>query len=158
MQRKRVVKLPAALLRSADLWSGVLFSGLGAAALVLGWEYQPGTAFQMGPGYFPRLIGGVLIVIGLITVIKALRHHGEEIGEVPWRAIVIVLGALVAFGLVIPRFGLAPASLVAVMIAGLAAPDRKLGQLAFAAVFLTVFACIVFIKALGLTVPIYVWE
>lgn len=152
------MKVSATLLRSADLWSGVLFLALGTAALVLGWEYQPGTAFQMGPGYFPRLIGGALIVIGIITVIKALRHHGEEIGEVPWRAIAIVLGALVAFGLVVTRFGLAPASLVAVMIAGLAAPDRRLGQLAIAAVLLTVFACIVFIKALGLTVPIYVWD
>lgn len=146
------------LIRSADLWSGVLFVALGAAGLVLGWDYQPGTAFQMGPGYFPRLISGVLIAIGAVTLIKALRHHGEDIGEVPWRAIVIVLAALVAFGLVVTRFGLAPAAVVIVMISGLAAPDRRIGQLAIAAALLTVFASIVFVRALGLVVPIFGWD
>lgn len=152
------MKSSLALLRSADLWSGVMFATLGALALLLGWDYQPGTAFQMGPGYFPRLIGFALIAIGFVTVLKALRDRGEAFGEVPWRAIVIVLGALVAFGLIVTRFGLAPASFAAVMIAGLAAPDRKLGQLAIAAALLTIFACVVFIKALGLTVPVYAWE
>jgi hypothetical protein len=146
------------LLRSSDFWSGLLFISLGAAGLVLGSEYQAGSAFQMGPGYFPRLISGGLILIGCITAAKAFRSSGVTIEGAPWRAIFIVLASLVAFGLIAPRWGLAPASFAIVLISGLAAPDRKLGQLFIAALLLTTFSAGVFIYGLGLTIPVFAWE
>ncbi len=146
------------LLRSADFWSGILFISLGLAGLILGSEYQAGSAFQMGPGYFPRLISGGLILVGCITVAKALRSRGVTIDAAPWRAIVVVLASLVAFGVIVPRWGLAPAAFAIVLISGLAAPDRKLGQLIVAAVLLTAFSAGVFVYGLGLTIPVFAWE
>lgn len=146
------------LLCSADFWSGILFIALGAAGLLLGSEYPAGTAFQMGPGYFPRLIGGALLLVGGITIIKALRVRGPSLGETPWLAMLLVLGSLAAFGFVVPRWGLAPAAVAIVMISGLAAADRKLGQLAVAAVALAAFSAVVFIYGLGLTIPVFAWE
>jgi hypothetical protein len=146
------------LWRSADLWSGVLFLAMGAAGLLLGFEYQAGTAFQMGPGYFPRMISGALLLVGGIIVAKALRTHGPSIEQAPWRAMLLILASLAAFGLVVPRFGLAPAAFIVVMISGLAAADRKLGQLVAAAVLLAAFSAAVFIYGLGLTIPVFAWE
>src|SRR5262249_18462514 len=50
---------------SADLCSGLLFAGLGAAILWVGADYALGVPSRIGPGYVPRLLGIVLAVIGL---------------------------------------------------------------------------------------------
>lgn len=146
------------LLRSTDFWSGVLFAALGAAGLLLGYEYQPGTAFQMGPGYFPRLISGGLLLVGAITVVKSLRAHGPSLEQAPWRAMALLLASLAAFGFIVPRWGLVPAAIAIVAISGLAAADRKLGQLALAAIVLAAFSAGVFIYGLGLTIPVFAWD
>ena len=49
-----------------DFWAGLLFIGLGILAITVGSRYNLGTAARMGPGYFPRILGILLIVIGAI--------------------------------------------------------------------------------------------
>ncbi len=56
----------AALRNPKDFWSGLLFIGIGAAAIVLGSTYTIGSAARMGPCYFPRALGILLIVLGSI--------------------------------------------------------------------------------------------
>ena len=46
---------------------------------VLGLEL--GTAFKMGPGYFPLVLSGMLILLGWLIVVTALRRPGEAIGS-----------------------------------------------------------------------------
>ena len=52
-----------------DFWSGVLFTLLGVGALVIGSKYTLGTAARMGPGYFPRILGILLIVLGVVSAL-----------------------------------------------------------------------------------------
>ena len=40
-----------AVLTSKDFWSGLLFMGMGAAALIFGSDLRVGTAARMGPGF-----------------------------------------------------------------------------------------------------------
>ena len=47
-----------------DFWAGVMFFAFGVAAIVIGTAYPVGTAARMGPGYFPRILGILLIVLG----------------------------------------------------------------------------------------------
>jgi hypothetical protein len=56
----------AAVRNPKDFWSGLLFIGIGAAAIVLGSKYTIGSAARMGPGSFPRALGILLIVLGSI--------------------------------------------------------------------------------------------
>ena len=51
--------MPRAVL-TKDFWSGLLFMGMGAAALILGSDLRVGTAARMGPGFVPRAIGSRL--------------------------------------------------------------------------------------------------
>ena len=44
-----------------DFWAGVLFASFGAAALVIAQSYPLGSAARMGPGYFPRMLGFLLL-------------------------------------------------------------------------------------------------
>ena len=40
------------------------------AAIVIARDYSMGTAGRMGPGYFPRGLGSILILLGLILDVK----------------------------------------------------------------------------------------
>jgi len=53
-----------------DVLSGALFICVGALGLWLGSDYAMGTAFRMGPGYFPRVLCGMLVATGLFVGIK----------------------------------------------------------------------------------------
>ena len=55
------------LLKRKDIWAGLMLIGIGAAAMLIARNYPFGTALRMGPGYFPTLIGGLLIVFGLVV-------------------------------------------------------------------------------------------
>lgn len=52
----------------ADLLSGVMFVVIGVVVWWAASQYRIGTAAVMGPGYFPRLLGGLLALLGLAVV------------------------------------------------------------------------------------------
>ena len=45
-----------------------------------------GTAFRMGPGYFPLFLAGVLILLGIVILGTATRVEGEPSGRLPGAA------------------------------------------------------------------------
>ena len=51
-----------------DVWAGLMLIAIGAAAMFFARNYPFGTALRMGPGYFPMLLGGLLILFGLYTL------------------------------------------------------------------------------------------
>ena len=61
-----------------DFLAGLLLVGFGLAALLIARNYRMGTAFRMGPGYFPVDLAILLIVIGIIVAGIALRS-GKEV-------------------------------------------------------------------------------
>ena len=60
-----------------DFWAGVLFVAVGIAAIVLGSRYNLGTAARMGPGYFPRILGMLLILLGGRPRAARAAHAGR---------------------------------------------------------------------------------
>lgn len=53
-----------------DLLTGILFLIVGLVFQIYSKIYVLGTASNMGPGYYPTLISGLLILVGLILSIK----------------------------------------------------------------------------------------
>ena len=47
-----------------DFAAGLMFIAFGLAALIIGSDYPLGAAARMGPGYFPRTLGILLITLG----------------------------------------------------------------------------------------------
>ncbi len=60
-----------------DFLAGLLFIAVGIAAIVLATNYTLGTAARMGPGYFPRILGILMIALGAILALRSLRAHGR---------------------------------------------------------------------------------
>ncbi|MFL6716596.1 MAG: tripartite tricarboxylate transporter TctB family protein, partial [Burkholderiaceae bacterium] len=44
-----------------DFWSGVMFAAFGLFFAGFGTRYTFGSAARMGPGYFPTVLGVILI-------------------------------------------------------------------------------------------------
>jgi hypothetical protein len=104
-----------------DVLAGLIFILIGASFALSARSIEIGTAFRMGPGYFPLLLSGLLMLIGAVIALSALANGtNESLGPVPWRGLVLVLAAPVVFGLTVRRLGLVPA------IVGLCKPPRRL--------------------------------
>src|ERR1700680_1404751 len=55
-----------------DLLCGVLFVALGAATLFYARQYPLGSLTDMGPGYFPTILGAALVIFGATIGIGSL--------------------------------------------------------------------------------------
>ncbi|MET3355462.1 tripartite tricarboxylate transporter TctB family protein [Xanthobacter autotrophicus] len=137
-----------------DVLSGILFIVL---ALLFAWQTQElpmGTAVRMGPGYFPLLLAILLGGLGLVVLVNGLRFPGEMPSGIAWRALGIITLAVVFFGFAVRPLGFLPALAASVFVSALA--SRKfhvVTALAITAV-MVVFAWAVFIKGLGLPLPL----
>lgn len=143
-------------LTAKDFWAGLMFVAFGAAALVIGVDLRPGTAADMGPGYVPRAIGWILVGLGAIISLQGVLRPVEQIERLHARPLLLTVIAIVAFAIVLPRFGLVPALLALIAFAALA--GRELGVLATLAIFIvmTIFCIVVFKIGLGMSLPIVV--
>ena len=58
-----------------DVIAGTLFILIGAFALLVARRYYPvGSAMRMGPGYFPAVVGALLILVaGFASAVPAFR-------------------------------------------------------------------------------------
>lgn len=128
-----------------------LFIGFGACFALQSLGLEIGTAFRMGPGYFPLVLAIVLILLGAIILIQAVRFDSSEpIGHIAWRGMLLILPAPIFFGLTVRGLGFIPSIFLTALIASFASSRMKpLTALALSA-GLTLFAFLVFSYALGL--------
>jgi hypothetical protein len=147
--------VPTFIRHPKDFWTGIIFLFFGLAAVYLGQDYKMGTAGRMGPAYFPTILGTLLAVIGLVGVIRSGMHSGEAIGKFYIRELVLVLSAVLLFGFLVRGAGLVPSVLVLVLLSAYASPKFTWGPSLLLAVGLAVFCVVVFVKLLGLPMPVF---
>ena len=147
---------PAAL-RNTDVIGGFLTLGLAVGVLVESSQYGRGTLLRMGPGYFPMLLGTLLLALGAVLTARGLRRHGEPITLPRLRPIAFVSAAVSLFALTLPTFGLAPAIILLVVVSACASPVRRPITIALLAIGLTAFAYVVFVRLLSLHVEVLRW-
>jgi Tripartite tricarboxylate transporter TctB family len=142
------------VLASKDFWSGVMLIAIGIAAIFIARDYPFGTALRMGPGYFPTVLGAILVLFGLYLVVQGVRSSETVEGNWSLRALVIVPLSLVLFGVLMDRAGFIPALVVLIFGSAAAGTEFKLVEVALLTVVLTVFCIAVFIWGLGLPYPL----
>ena len=138
-----------------DLLAGLIFVTFGLAFAGTALTYNIGTPLRMGPGYFPLVLGGLLVILGAAVMVEGLvRGDQTPIGPVPWRGIVLLTAAVLFFGFSVRRLGLAPALFIAVLLAAFSSERMTvIGALAMAAA-LTAFCILIFVQALGMPVQL----
>ena len=142
------------LSNNKDVWGGLMLIAIGAAAMFIARDYPFGTALRMGPGYFPIVLGGLLIAFGLVILACGLRR-GESIGG-SWslRALVILPLSLLLFGLLMEHGGFVPAMLVLILASATASTEFKFREVVLFALGLTALSVAVFVWGLGLPYPL----
>jgi putative tricarboxylic transport membrane protein len=145
----------ASIRNPKDFVAGTLFVALGVATIVLGSRYTLGTAARMGPGYFPRILGILLIALGAILALRALRVPGERLPAFRWRPLVIVLGSVVLFGAIVQSVGVALATVILIVTASAASREFRPRESLVAGIVLAALAVGVFVVGLQLQLPIW---
>ncbi|SMH32969.1 tripartite tricarboxylate transporter TctB family protein [Azospirillum agricola] len=141
---------------TSDFVSGLALVATGAAAILAARDYAMGTAFRMGPGYFPVLLGGLLALLGAAISLRALWiDEGNRMGGLAWRPVLLVLGGVLSFALLLSALGLVLASLLALAVSALATHDVRHWEVPVLSAGLSAFSLVVFVYGLGL--PFKIW-
>jgi hypothetical protein len=140
-----------------DFWAGLLFLAIGCLALWLGRSYAFGTATKMGPGYLPTLLSWALVVIGTFLSLRALALDGPPIEPSLIRPQIFILLAIIVFGLLIERLGLAPAIVVVTVVAALASREMRWRETILVAIALAALCADLFIYLLGQPLTLWTW-
>ncbi len=143
------------IILSADFQAGVMFLILAGLGFWLAQGLRPGTAMRMGPGYMPALVSGILLVLGLGTLISALIRSGERTGRWVLRPLAAVLVGLLIFALGIERLGLFGSIVLLVVCASFATRESRWVEVLLVAFGLAGFSTALFVGALSL--PISPW-
>ncbi len=149
--------MAAQLERPRDVIGGAVVMAIGLGFLLFGRELETGTAARMGPGYFPTVLSCLMIALGAALALLALRRSaaGEGwLGRVPWAGVLLVVGAVVFFGLTLRGLGLAPSVLAVVLATAWASRYASLRASVPLALGLAAFCVVLFTRLLGLPLPV----
>jgi Tripartite tricarboxylate transporter TctB family len=140
-----------------DLLAGGTFVVIGLAFAIAASNYELGTLLRMGPGYFPLILGSILVLLGIgIAVSGFMAASGEDLGHpVPWKAMALLVAALVFFGYTVRGLGIVPTLLVTVFLTAMAGNRARVIPSAVIAVSLTALSVLIFVIALQLRLPYF---
>ena len=138
-----------------DFWAGAIYLALAAIVLWIGRNYSLGSSARMGPGYFPATLGAILALFGAVSVGRSLLRPGEAIAAFAFRPLVLVLGSVVLFGLLLDRVGVLIALPCLIIVSGLASRHSRINVTSVSTlVGLVAFCVVVFVKGLGVPMPL----
>ena len=139
-----------------DFWAGVMFCGFAAIGILAARGYSLGSAGKMGPGYFPSVLSGLLMLFGAAAIIRSfVSKNPEEVGAFAWKPLFIILGAVLLFGFMLPRVGMVISLPILVLISAYASDEHTWVGTIVNATILTVMSWLVFVVGLKLTIPMW---
>ena len=137
-----------------DFWTGLIYILVGSAALVISRDYEMGTAVKMGPAYFPTILSGLLMGIGVISVLRSFFKSGTPIGAIAWKGVFLIAAATILFGMIVRGAGVVIALPLLVIISASASARFSCKTSLIEAAGITAFCILVFIQGLGVPLPI----
>jgi hypothetical protein len=139
-----------------NIFSGLIFVAFGLFTVFLSKTYKIGTAASMGPGYFPFILGALLIFLGLIILVQGLllRGDGDLRSSLMFKPLSWVLGSIIAFALLLKPLGFILSTGVLIFMSSLASPEFGWKRAFVSTAILTALAFGIFILGLRLDIPV----
>lgn len=140
-----------------DFATGAIFA---AFALIYGvmslTTMQIGTPVRMGPGFFPAMLSGVLLLIAVFLMARGFFSAAKTpFGEVAWRAILFLTIAIVIFAATAEGLGMLPGTFAAALISSAASRTMTWPRALAIAAGIGVFCTLVFTVGLRLPLPVF---
>lgn len=139
----------------SDLVAGLLLVAFGLAGAWMALDLRMGTAVSMGPGYYPLLVFGAIVLLGAVVAVRGWRGEGLRAAAPLWRPIVCITASLLAFALLIEHAGFVVAGMVS-MLLSIKAQSHLDWRRALVLSSLTV-AATALIFVVGLKLPFPLW-
>jgi hypothetical protein len=133
-----------------DFFAGLFYIVLGAIGMWMARDYPFGSALRMGPGYFPSVLGGMMIAFGVAVLLMGVKNNEKIKPGFSWRALIVLPIATVAFGVTMEEAGFIPALLLLIPISAAASREFKWIEVGLLTVGLTIMSLAIFIWGLGL--------
>lgn len=139
-----------------SFWSGLMFMAFGLAFAGFAQEYDMGTAARMGPAFFPTMLGGLLLLLGVVIGIQGLtlEQADSQIDRFHFRPLLLVLGSVIAFGLLLRPAGLLVSLFVLIIISSFGGHDFRLRDVLLLSIGMAALMLTVFIYGLNMTIPV----
>jgi len=137
-----------------DFWTGIIYIVFGSAVIFIARDYGMGTGTKMGPAYFPTVLSLLLILIGIISLIRSFVRPGTPISALTFRGLFLVIVSTLLFGLIVRGAGLIIALPLLVIVSSYASSQFRWRSALALAVGLTFFCILIFLKGLGVPLPI----
>ncbi|MBX9591026.1 MAG: tripartite tricarboxylate transporter TctB family protein [Hyphomonadaceae bacterium] len=157
-----------------DFAGGVFLLGLAAMGFAGAFTLPFGTLSGIGSGLMPKVVATLVAAFGILLLLQAFVFEGDHLEQWHLRGPVFVLGAVLAFAMVIrgstltlggfaglpalasvkvPPLGLVVAGPLAVMISSLADKDTRPLEVVVFAVIMTLACGFLFKELLSLPIP-----
>lgn len=140
-----------------DAAAGLAVMAVAGFALWQGADLGAGTLRAIGSGMMPRVLALLFGALGLALLISAAFGPASRLERWTLRGPVMILAAIVMFGLTVRPLGLAVSGPLAILVAAGASPETRWPETLIFAVVITVFCVALFKLALGLAIPLAPW-
>lgn len=138
-----------------DFAAGLIFVTVGLLYGMMSLRLSLGTALEMGPGYFPLVLCGLLVALGgAILITSFAGGPGGAFGKVPWRAVMMLPLAIVVFGAGLKYLGLLPSVFVSAFLASNASGGISMTRRVASSLALAIFCTLVFSWGVNLHIPV----
>jgi hypothetical protein len=137
-----------------EFWVGIIYVFIGSVALYLCQDLDMGRAGDMGPAYFPTILSSLLLGVGVISLVRSFVRNGTPIGRFALRGLALVTFAITLFGVLARGAGVAVALPALVFVSSFASTKFRWLNTALMAAGITVFCIFVFLRGLGIPLPI----
>jgi hypothetical protein len=140
---------------SVGFVAGLLFLSVGLGAIAIAGGYPIGSALHMGPGYFPIVLGILLVLVGAASVGRALVVTVAQTERIALQPLLVIGSAVVVYALGIDRVGLVPTVFVAALLACMSGPKPRVMEACMIAACLSVMAAGIFFYGLKLPFSLF---
>ena len=149
-----------------DFVSGLMFMGIGGFFAWGATAYSLGTGARMGPGYFPLMLGVMMVILGVFITFNSLvieRSGGDKIGKWAYKPLFFIIAANLIFGICLgglpsiklPAMGMVFGIYVLTFVASMASAGWKFKTTLILATSLAVISYVAFVKILNLQFPVW---
>jgi len=135
--------------------AGLMFIMFGLLGVLLSWPLDSGTPSDMGPGYFPRGVCILLILLGGALSASDLMQEGERIEGWAWKPLILVTLSSLVFAFLLQPVGLVGTLVARTVLASAASTLLRPVALTVLTAVMILTNVGIFVFALKMPIPLW---